>query len=376
MPNKIKIAIIHFLPVEYYPPVKNMLECLTQKDSHHILLCSTTNHHGIQKWFASNSRIQTKRFGRTKPARTFLKRAIFNLRFIVYSYWALLTFKPRIIIYYASDSAIPVFFYSLLSIKKFRLAIHYHEYSSPSWYKKGPLISRIGHLIEKSYLYARTKYISHTNFNRLGKFYRDHPQLTQPFLCCLPNLPPPYWWEKPASKKTDAIIRIVYVGSLSLEDTWIEQLCKWVLTQADKLLLDIYCFNLTETADRFFTSLPIQNIRLFRRGTPYDNLPNILSAYDVGLILYKGTTENYRLNLPNKLFEYLACGLEVWFPPEMTLMNKWACPHSHPRVIPFNYQNPDTWVGFLIKEKSMPKKEALSYLKFYPRYIQQLCNGA
>ena len=181
---------------------------------------------------------------------------------------------------------------------------------------------------------------------------------------------------KPASKKTDAIIRIVYVGSLSLEDTWIEQLCKWVLTQADKLLLDIYCFNLTETADRFFTSLPIQNIRLFRRGTPYDNLPNILSAYDVGLILYKGTTENYRLNLPNKLFEYLACGLEVWFPPEMTLMNKWACPHSHPRVIPFNYQNPDTWVGFLIKEKSMPKKEALSYLKFYPRYIRQLCNGA
>ena len=40
----------------------------------------------------------------------------------------------------------------------------------------------------------------------------------------------------------------------------------------------------------------------------------MLSNYDVGVILYKPLIDNFKYNAPNKLFEYLVCGLEVWFP--------------------------------------------------------------
>jgi len=50
---------------------------------------------------------------------------------------------------------------------------------------------------------------------------------------------------------------------------------------------------------------------------PYKDLGALLSGYDIGVILYRAVTDNYIFNAPNKLFEYLACGLDVWYPKEM-----------------------------------------------------------
>ncbi len=49
----------------------------------------------------------------------------------------------------------------------------------------------------------------------------------------------------------------------------------------------------------------------------YGDLPKILQEYQVGLIMYKGADDNTSYSAPNKLFEYLVCGLDVWYPLEL-----------------------------------------------------------
>jgi hypothetical protein len=43
----------------------------------------------------------------------------------------------------------------------------------------------------------------------------------------------------------------------------------------------------------------------------YYQLPMELVKFDVGLVLYKGTIPNHVYSVPNKVYEYLNCGLDV-----------------------------------------------------------------
>jgi hypothetical protein len=60
-------------------------------------------------------------------------------------------------------------------------------------------------------------------------------------------------------------------------------------------------------------------------------LPQVLSQYDVGLILYRCRTLNFVYNATNKLFEYLVCGLDVWYPPCMLGLKTYARSTIAPR---------------------------------------------
>jgi hypothetical protein len=66
---------------------------------------------------------------------------------------------------------------------------------------------------------------------------------------------------------------------------------------------------------------------------PYYEIPNVLGRYQIGLVLHKGDTLNYVHNAPNKLFEYLSCGLDVWFPREMRGIYPYARTDVLPKVI-------------------------------------------
>lgn len=65
---------------------------------------------------------------------------------------------------------------------------------------------------------------------------------------------------------------------------------------------------------RNFLIILIQVLFCLDSGINYSDLPGVIRAYDVGVILYNGHIANYVFNAPNKLFEYLACGLDVWSP--------------------------------------------------------------
>ena len=57
------------------------------------------------------------------------------------------------------------------------------------------------------------------------------------------------------------------------------------------------------------------------------------------MILYNGHIPNYIYNAPNKLFEYLACGLDVWFPIEMIGCYQYITNKKFPRVVSLDFQN-------------------------------------
>ena len=53
----------------------------------------------------------------------------------------------------------------------------------------------------------------------------------------------------------------------------------------------------------------------------------------------------YRIiyNAPNKLFEYLACGLDVWFPHLIKSSLPYATESSYPKVLPVNFDKLETY---------------------------------
>ena len=74
-------------------------------------------------------------------------------------------------------------------------------------------------------------------------------------------------------------------------------------------------------------------------GVEYDQLPALLRQFDVGVILYRCRTVNYQYNASNKLFEYLMCGLDVWYPPTMLGVKPYAREDVWPRVVEVDFEN-------------------------------------
>ena len=60
---------------------------------------------------------------------------------------------------------------------------------------------------------------------------------------------------------------------------------------------------------------------------------------DVGVVLYNGHIPNYIYNAPNKLFEYLACGLDVWFPDVMAGSMDYVNKNGFPKVLSIDFNN-------------------------------------
>ncbi len=74
---------------------------------------------------------------------------------------------------------------------------------------------------------------------------------------------------------------------------------------------------------------------------PYELMPSILSNYDIGVILYKGVIPNHIYAVSNKLFEYWACGLDVWFSDKMTGSLQYSRTDFYPKLIPVNFDELD-----------------------------------
>ena len=153
-------------------------------------------------------------------------------------------------------------------------------------------------------------------------FASDHPKLPSEVLKIMPNYPPKIWSSQVngKSKASKDIIRTVYVGSLSLKDTFIREYCDWVLKQNGKVCFHVYAYNLDDDTIEYLSSLNTDYIVFYTKGVEYNKMPALLADYDIGLILYKAHTKNYKHNAPNKLFEYLACKLLVLYPDVMSGM--------------------------------------------------------
>lgn len=242
--------------------------------------------------------------------------------FSILTLWQLIRKKPDVVLYYESISAWPVYLYKRFFRRKVKVCIHYHEYMSLLEYDRpGMRLSKANHKLEHSYLYQRAKWISQTNEYRRDLFLKDYPGIAKNVCRILPNYPPKSWQRKRKEHNVDTV-KCVYVGSLSLKDTYVLEFCQWINQQNGKVTFDIYSFNFHKDTLEAVEKLHSPYIHFYKDGVSYSDIPALLDKYDVGLLLYKARTMNFKWNETNKFYEYLVCGLDVWYPKEMTLLHE------------------------------------------------------
>jgi hypothetical protein len=357
----VKIAILHQLPLEYYPPVTNAIRYFSSRDDVRVLVISTENEKGRPAYVNDQVTLKRIRFG--KRTDSILQRWRHSLRWHWQAANALGEFQPDVLLYFEPHSALAAAIYYRWYQGTARLFIHHHEYYTPSDYRQpGNRLTRINHFFECRSLLLRADWVSQTNPDRLCFFQADHPEFPAEKLHVLPNYPPQSWWAKTGQSGVlrsgcviqaeagtptgEAIpvnrLKLVYVGSVSLHDTFIGPLVEWLLANpACGLTLDVFAYNTDPATREFLRYANGEIVRFHEHGVDYDELPVLLRQFDIGVILYRCRTVNYQYNASNKLFEYLMCGLDVWYPPTMLGVKTYAHVDAWPRVIEVDFENLD-----------------------------------
>lgn len=349
-----RIVILHFGALEYYPPVQNFIRVLESKSNYQKIYVLTTcsNVNTLKKITSNSNKVKIIRFGISGQKLGVIKRYISYLLFYTGCILYLILKRPSAILYYETISSFPAYLYRRFFNSKVRLLIHYHEYTSIREYKEGMKLNRYFNVYEK-YLYPIAEWVSHTNEYRMQKFIEDIApvKLSNPRI--LPNYPPISWFRLPKQKNM-LPIKVVYVGSLSMNTMYTKEFVEWVISQNGKIEFDIYSYNITTDVKMYLQALNSNWVSL-KNGVDYDILPSILNLYDVGVILYNGHIDNYIYNAPNKLFEYLISGLDVWFPEVMKGSIPYITNKTLPKVISVNF----TQLDILNLDETMFKEDCI-----------------
>jgi len=328
-----RIVIIHFQPVELYPPVQNLINFLGAKTNQHEISVITTKAGNKIPGFQTEN-IKILRFGRTQRQNSFMRYLNYGV-FYFFSLIYLLRVNPDRIFYFETLSSYPAFLYKKWVGKKTELLIHYHEYTSPAEILQGMALNKIFHAKEKK-LYPDALWVSHTNEFRMALFQKDEYPVSISHAHILPNYPPASW-QVSQTEPISEPLKIVMVGALGLDTMYVKEFAEWIIRQQGGAVWDIYSFTITEEVRSYLASLQTRFITV-KASVAYKNLPEVLKNYNVGVILYKGHIPNYVFNAPNKLFEYHVNGLDVWFPEQMSGMHKFIKVNSYPKVVPVKFE--------------------------------------
>lgn len=313
-----KLFVVHYLPIDYYPPVLNLINTLEDKIIIFVSTMRKSNVLSELKYKKAKIYHIIHENKSDSSLKILLKYFLFSLFSLIY----LIQKKPDVVLYYESVSAFPVYLYKRFFNKSVKLCIHYHEYMTPAEYNlPGRRLAKFNHRLETSYLFRVACWISHTNEYRRKFFMRDYSNVSKTVCNLLPNYPPQKWLCK-YKKHIGDVIRCVYVGSLSLESTYVLEFCQWVVDQKGKVSFDIYSFNFHADTLLAIENLKCPYIRFHNKGIKYSDIPSVFEHFDVGVLLYKAYTLNFKYNETNKLYEYLICGLDVWYPKEMILLHE------------------------------------------------------
>lgn len=278
-----------------------------------------TTKHKTNNWFAAkNSNIKRV----ASQHQNSLLRYWCYIQFNSTTFLSLIFEQPKIIIAYETYSVVPVYFYKkLFPITKVHL--HYHEYTSPDEINNGSLYFKFLHFIEKK-LFSKRPSVSQTNDDRMNLFLKEYPNIAVAKTMIIPNLPPNSWRKFALlhnKHQEDEVIKLVHVGAIGLDTMYVKEMVAWVIAQNGKYTLDFYTSNISSEAKVVFDSMQNNYIRLLG-PINYFALPQVLIQYHVGITLYNGHIPNYIYNVPNKVYEYLACGLEVWYSKDLVSTDK------------------------------------------------------
>jgi hypothetical protein len=366
-----KIAVFHFNPLELFPPVMNLLNYLDGHLPENFRVRVFTTASGKLPSFSTpGDKIRIYRYGRYTFGLSAVSRFFQYLRFHVSSFWNNIFWRPEKMLYYETLSAGIPWLLRRYFIRHAEILIHYHEYMTESEYNQ-MIINRVLHRIEKAN-YTRSAWISHTNPDRMNMFLKDigSPGLSHTHI--LPNYPPESWKSEARKKDPASPLRLVYLGSLSsLEGLYLQELCEWIRSKQGKITLDLYSISPSAQVRAYLDQQNPEWIQ-WRGALAYAGLPGILKQYDIGLILYRGGNLNTVFSASNKLFEYLACGLDVWYPRELEGSHGYDSGTHWPKVLRLDF----TQLGSLDMEELIrrPPGWEREIPFFHDRQIQEMFN--
>ncbi len=341
-----KVAFVHQLPLEIYPPAANALGMLATQDGWEVRAWSSADPKGSPPWQAPG--VVVNRPGFPGPRCGGVARLVGFARWHVRVARDLARWRPDAILSVEPHSALAVWIYYRLLGGKARLFIHHHEYYAPGdFLKVGNRSSRICHHFETTDLFGRAEWVSQTNTTRLRLQMGDCAAVSGAKGRLWPNYPPCEWVARARAamvEREPGPLRLVCVGSLSFEDTFIREVAEWVAARPGEVTLHVCGHNVRSDVWQWLESLAASNISCQPAGCAYAELPELLAGFEVGLVLYKGNTLNFIHNVPNKAVEALVCGLEVWYPPEMAGMRDFHLEFSDLPLREVNFRSMDRGV--------------------------------
>jgi hypothetical protein len=161
----------------------------------------------------------------------------------------------------------------------------------------------------------------------------------------MPNYPPKNWITKNSTTIANSdVTKFIYIGSLGLDTMYLKELAQFVISKEGKIILDIYTNQFNSEAVSYIKDLNTKHINILG-SVAYDDIPFMIKNgnYQVGLIIYNGHIKNYIYNAPNKLFEYLACSLNVWYPHIMVGCQAYKNTTSFPLIFEVDFNNINTY---------------------------------
>ena len=366
------IVIVHFQPLELYPPVMNLILFLISSKIENLIVYTTQHNKKLLTPFKTDDNaVSINRYGILGTEMPKYFRYWSYIKFYSFVFSQLIKLKPNTILYYETLSCLPVYLYKKFIKQSVRIFAHYHEYTSPDEYISGMKMVKYFHNIEKS-IYSKYIWISHTNEDRMRCFLKDEPTVNKGICHILPNYPSKDWLSRRADKR-DNFKKIVYVGAVSRDTMYFENFINWVIKMEGKFTFDIYTYNICSIDKKWILDLAVDFIKI-HEGVDYFSLPSVLKEFDIGVILYKGHIPNYVMNAPNKLFEYLISGLDVWLPHEMIICIQYYTIGTFPKVIPVDFNSLDIfeWPKAINKENLYFKPSGWYYEDIYPDLAQTL----
>jgi hypothetical protein len=223
---------------------------------------------------------------------------------------SLLINRPDVVVVYETLSIFPAFVFSSV-FKKKKIHVHYHEYTSIPEKLNASRYMKYLFWCEGKLLHKIT--CSQTNEDRKALFLKDNPKVQSNYVFVFPNLPPANWWSAYGQLKTpwrEGKIKLVHVGVLDADTMFLEQILLWVQKHPDELELTIFSQTISRSAQQLIDKYRSSNIKI-KSPIRYYDLPKKLIQYDIGLVLYNGHIPNYIYSVPNKVYEYISCGVKV-----------------------------------------------------------------
>jgi hypothetical protein len=312
------IAILHFNMIEQYPPVMNFIfDKLEDNPELRILVLTTNNTANYKTPTFPNTKIY--RFGTISINP--LKRYTSYLWFNFMSSLILLSKKFDLIIAFESLSIFPLWLRTNIRFKT-KAHLHFHEYISLLECQISSTYMKILFKLEDQLL--RKHKCSHTNEDRKRLFLKDKPFLKSENVEVRPNMPPKSWWNQYGQLKkpnTGGKIRLVHVGAADHKTMYIKEVLEWAKENSKKIELTFISQQLEKETKHLILNYCCSSISIMN-PIDYYELPKELIKYDIGLVLYNGYIPNHIYSVPNKVYEYLACGLQVWYSKDLLTTDK------------------------------------------------------